>query len=81
LFFFQHDALIVRSVSFAQKIFQKIKRFQANDSSDVKPIIAYLLEKRKIEQGTPGSVLQYLKDNLGDPVPRVVSFPDQTGQL
>ena len=63
---FQNDALIVRSVSFAQTIFQKIKRFQANDSSDIKAIVAYLLEKSKVEQGTPRCVLDYLKDNLGE---------------
>jgi hypothetical protein len=63
---FQNDALIVRSVSFAQTIFQKIKRFQANDSHDVRAIASYLLDKGKIDDVTTVSVLEYLKENLGD---------------
>ena len=61
---FQNDALIVRSILVVQTIFQKIKWFQANDSSNIKAIVAYLLEKSKVEQGTPRCVLDYLKDNL-----------------
>ena len=63
---FHNDALIVRSVSFAQTIFQKLKRFQANDSNDVKAIASYLLEKGNIEHSTPDAIWEYLKNNVGD---------------
>jgi hypothetical protein len=63
---FQNEAFIVRSVSFAQTIFQKLKRFQANDSSDVKAIASYLLEKGSLDRFTPMAVLDYLKENVGD---------------
>jgi hypothetical protein len=41
-----------------------LKQFQANDSSDVKAIASYLLEKGNIEHSVPVAVLDYLKKNL-----------------
>ena len=61
---FQNDALIVRSISFAQTIFQKLKRFSGNDPEDIKAIVSHLLSIGKLPKSTPDVVLEYLKTNL-----------------
>lgn len=61
---FQNDALIMRSVSFAQTIFQKLKRFSDHDLEDIKAIVTHLVNVGKLLKGTPEVVLEYLKTNL-----------------
>jgi hypothetical protein len=54
----------VRSVSFAQTIFQKLKRFAANDPNDIEAIIAHLVSIGKLQHATPDVVLKYLNANV-----------------
>jgi len=61
---FQNDALVVRSVSFAQTIFQKVKRFAGNDPSDIKAILSHLMTIGDLQHVTPDAVLEYLNNNV-----------------
>jgi hypothetical protein len=61
---FENDALLVRSVSFAQTIFQKLKRFAGNDPNDIRAIVSHLMDKGKLERSTPEAVLEYLNKNV-----------------
>lgn len=61
---FENDALLVRSVSFAQTIFQKLKRFALNDPKDIKAIVSHLVDKRKLQRSSTEAVLQYLDENM-----------------
>ena len=61
---FENDSLLVRSISFAQTIFQKLKRFARNDPNDIRAIVSHLVGKSKLQRGTPEAVLEYLNKNV-----------------
>src|SRR6266496_4136229 len=63
---FQNETLLMRSVSFAQTIFQKLKYFIVNDLSDIKIIIVHLMDEYKLQHVTPDVVLEYLNTNVSE---------------
>jgi hypothetical protein len=63
---FQNDALLVRSLSFAQTIFQKLKRFAGNDQNDINAIVSHLVDQSRLQDGSGEVVLEYLKHNCPD---------------
>ena len=54
---FQNDALLVRSVSFAQTIFQKLKRFAGNDQNDINSIVTHLVDQSRLSGGKRGGCI------------------------
>ena len=60
---FQNDALLVRSVSFAQTIFQKLKRFAGNDPNDINAIVSHLVNQSRLQEASGEVVFEYLKQN------------------
>ena len=57
---FENNILLVKSISFAQIIFQKLKWFAGNDWNDIRVIVSHLLNKGKLQRSTPEAMLEYL---------------------
>ena len=53
----------MRSVSFAQTIFQKLKQFAGNDPNDINAIVSHLVDQNRLQESSEEGVFEYLKQN------------------
>lgn len=63
---FQNTSLVIRSVSYGQTIFNKLKRFQGKDVPDILAILTHLVGTAKLPGPKPSlvDVTEYLKKNV-----------------